>query len=222
MAITSEWDMVQRKKTITEIAAEKMALLAEQGLKKARLTRDEKRILADNGLDELYEIRECLRTPTLPAAPELIEKMMGSLFPKAEVGVSGTSLVDISVRLTTTAMEVIRHVFDWQLDSPAFAQRGDESDVVSFFREAGKYTVHFQIVKGDQKRASINVRLTDKLHRGLSSFEASLFQNGQCIESVHVTRNPVASFPSVIPGDYLVKVSNKKGEIVSVAVRIEA
>lgn len=214
--------MGHRKKNVTEISVEKMALLAEQGLKKARLTRDEKLALVENGLDEFYNIRACIRTPTPPADPKLIEKVMTSLFPKKETGASGPSLIDISILLTSATLEVIRHVFDWQLESPAFAQRGDDPGAVSFFREAGKYTVHFQIVKDDQKRASINVRLTGKLYQELSTFEVSLFQNDQCIESVHVTRNPVASFASIVPGDYVVKVSSKKNEILSVAVRIEA
>jgi hypothetical protein len=123
--------------------------------------------------------------------------------------------------LASASIEVTGHVFDWLLESPAFAQRGDDPGVVSFFREAGKYTVHFQIVKDDQMRASINVRLTGKLYQELSTFDASLFQNDQCIESVHVTRNPVASFSSIVPGNYVVKVFIKKNEIISVAVRFE-
>lgn len=213
--------MQQRKKNVSEIPAEKMALIAENGLDAARLSRSEMLYLTKGGLKELYNIKKNIngRSPSLDR--ELIGKIMTSYFPEAGAGGSCSLLTDIIVQSTKNAMKVIVKNLDWQLDSPAFARRGSESGAVSIYRDAGKYTVHIEITKSSDYRAIINVRLTDKSKLEHSSFEATLFQKDRCIESVHVSKNPVASFSNVEPGDYLLKVSDKKGLTASIAVRLE-
>lgn len=213
--------MLQRKKKIAEIPAEKMGLLAEKGLNKARLSRDELLTLAKRGLAELYNIKEYIKTPTTPLDPQIIKNVMAAYFPETENNVPKNTVIDISILLTNTVLKVIKNSFDWQPDSPVFAQRGDESDSISFFKDTGKFTVHIEISKGSEMRPYINVRLTDKSNLEHSSFEATLFQNCQCVESIHVTKNPVASFSSVVGGDYVLKVSDRKGEIVSVNIALK-
>ena len=73
--------MSQRKKKLTVISAEKMAILAEKGLHKARLTKAEKVALAEGSLDELYVIKESIKTPTSPLDRQTIDNIMATFFP---------------------------------------------------------------------------------------------------------------------------------------------
>jgi len=198
--------MLRRKKKTTVIPAEKMALLAEKGFRKARLSRAEKIALAEQGLAEFYTIKEGITTAIPPSDPQLVEEAMAIYSSTTDNSVPLPSLMDISVQLTRTAIKLIQNASNWQPESPAFAQRGGNDDRVSFYKDAGKFTVHFEITKGNDLRSCITVKLTANSNREQLSFDAALFQNNKCIESVHVLKNHNASFSSVATGDYSVKV----------------
>jgi len=102
-----------------------------------------------------------------------------------------------------------------------FAQRGETSGSVSFSRETAKGSAHIEINHEGEQRFSLTVKLTDSAGREQESFEAALYRNDRCIETLHVARNTVASFHGLVPDAYSLKVSNKKGELFSVPVRLE-
>ncbi len=212
--------MSQRKKKLTVISAEKMAILAEKGLHKARLTKAEKVALAEGALDELYVIKESIKTPTSPLDRQIIDNIMATFFPPIGKSTNNAFMMDISVKMNQTPMKVVKNAIDWMSGSPAFAQRGEDPDKISVYKEAGKFTVHIEICKSCDRRSSISVILTDKAKRK-TSFEATLFQNGMCVESIHVTKNSFASFSGILPGAYSLRVSTKKGEILSVNIGLE-
>jgi hypothetical protein len=213
--------MPQRKKTISLIPAEKMALLAEKGLHAAHLSRAEMLSLAHGGLNEFYAIKKGIKSQHPPLDEQITEKVMATYFPTTASDTLRPSLMDISVRLTRHTIKVVTQTFDWKPDSPVFARRGHESGSVSFYKDTGKLTMHLELTKSCERCACINVRLTDKSKRERSSFEATLFQEDRCIELVHVNTNPTASFSTISPGDYLLRVSDKKGVIASVNIRLE-
>ena len=82
-------------------------------------------------------------------------------------------------------------------------------------------TVHLELTAHREKRGCISIKLTDKSKKEQTAFDAALFRGDECIESVHVGKNTVASFSGISPGDYVVKVYDKKGEIASASIRLE-
>lgn len=212
--------MSQRKKKLTVISAEKMALLAEIGLHKARLSHAEKIALAESGLDEFYNIKESIKTPSSPLDRQTIDDIMATFFPPAGKSANTIVMMDISVKMNQTPIKVVKNAINWLPGSPAFAKRGEDQDKISFYKEEGKFTVHLEISKSCDRRTSVSVILSDKTKRALS-FEATLFQNGMYVESIHVTKNSFALFSGVLPGAYSLRVSTKKGEILSVNIGLE-
>lgn len=212
--------MLQRKIKSIEIPAEKMALLAEKGLHKARLSHAEKMLLAENGLSEFYSIKESIKTPVPSIDQQTVENLIALYFLSSAKKEPGPAVMDVSVRMADQGLKVLSNAGGWFLHSPVFAQRGNESDSISFFKEAGKYTIHMGIVGAKQQRFNITVILTGKSKKGFS-FEVTLFQNGRCIESIHLVKNSEASFSSVLPGNYSLKISEKKSEILSTNIGLE-
>jgi hypothetical protein len=213
--------MSQRRTKVSLIPAEKMALLAEKGLNATHVSRNDLLALAHGGLSELYTIKEGIKNPPPPLDQQLIDQVIAAYFPSPAKTKPTSSLSDIVVQLTKNAVKSVTEPFGWQLNSPAFAQRGPEPRSVSLCKKTGKLIVHLEIAKSFGKGASIAIRLTDSSNRERLSFETALFHNDRCIESVHSAKNPVASFSKIAPGDYLLKVSDKKGEIASVTIRLE-
>lgn len=212
--------MSQRKKKLTAISAEKMAILAEKGLHKARLSNAEKIALAEGALDEFYNIKESIKTPASPIDRKTIDNIMATFFPPIGKSADNAVMMDISVEMNQTPMRVLKNSIGWLPASPVFAQRGEDPDKISFYREVGKFTAHLEISKGCDRQSCVSVTLTEKSKRK-TSFEATLFQNGICVESVHVTKNSFASFSGILPGAYSLSISTKKGEILSVNIRLE-
>jgi hypothetical protein len=212
--------MLKKSKKETEIPAEKAARIAEKGLKSVRLSKSEKSALARSGLKEIYSIQEGLNGPIPKLDERLMDKIMEKHFPRTQI-ISTESPMDIILRLTENTIAVIRNAIDWNPLSPAFAVRGAESGGISFYKEAGKLTIHLEVIKTDNRRVSLNVRVTDETKRDRTSFEATLFKGDRCIESMSVTESPVISFSNITLDNYLLKVSDKKGEITSVVIRME-
>lgn len=217
---SGERNMIQRKKKPIVISAEKMALLVEKGLPKARLSHAEKIALAEGGLDEFYTIKEGIKMPSSPLDRQTIDNLMATFFPSTGKSGDTAVMMDISVKMNQTPIKVVKNAINWLPGSPEFALRGLDSDKVSFYKEEGKFTVHLEISRDCDRHSSISVILTDKAKRKLP-FEVTLFQNGIYAESVHVNKNSFASFSSILSGAYSLRVSTKKGEILSVNIGLE-
>ena len=115
--------MSQRKKKLTAISAEKMAILAEKGLHKARLSNAEKIALAEGALDEFYNIKESIKTTGSPIDRKTIVYIMGTFFPPIGKSADNAFIVDISVEIKQTPMKVLKNSIGWLPASPVFAQR---------------------------------------------------------------------------------------------------
>jgi hypothetical protein len=216
-----EAEMTKKNRGTTEISAEKLALLAEKGLKAARLSGAEKVFLAENGLEELYAVKKGLAAPTPPLDRQLVERAMARYFSESVHNVRSESSFSIILRLIDESIQAVENTTDWRFNSPAFALRGSEDRGISFFKNAGKSTVHVELTRSAGHRTNICIRLTDASRRGRAVFDAALFHQGICIESVHVVKNPVASFSGIDPGTYVLKISEKDREIAVMNMRIE-
>jgi hypothetical protein len=207
------------------LPAEKMAILAEQGLEAAKLTREEKQYLLRGGLTELYDVWEFTEQNIPPLESEAVEGILEGF----------SSLISIKpklwIRFIQGIIEIVELAQGWNQASLAFAHRGEETKDISFYKEAGKLTVHLQIVPRDGMLADIHLRLTDSSVRprdssgkDSSSFEVELLKGEKgerCIETASTSRGNAASFSSIEIGDYIIRISDSKGEIISIPLRME-
>lgn len=201
------------------ISTEKMAILAEKGLKAAKLTKEEKQYLLRGGLKELYNIRDFTEQTIPPLESEAVEAIMNRFFPEQPIEQPIQPI--LWIRMSQKIIEIVMLPDDWDTGSPAFAHRGKEGKSISFHKNVGKITVHLKILRGDERLADIHARLTDNGGKSLSSFEAEIFKGGKCIETVSNVKHNMITFFSLEMGDYVLRISDLKGEITSIAIKLE-
>jgi hypothetical protein len=205
--------MIKRKKyKKQEISPERMAILAEQGLKAVKLTAEEKQYLLNGGLKELYDIYDFAEKTIPPLESEAIDEIMDKFFGEHS---------KLWIRITRKIIEMVSLPEGWYMGSPAFAHRGIKAKNISFHKKAGNLVVHLEIVQSDGRFADIHVRLTDNKSKYVSSIEAELFKGERCIETVSTLKNNTITFSSLEMDDYILRISDPKDEITSIAIKIE-
>lgn len=200
------------------IPPEKMARIAEKGLKAVRLGAAEKEYLAGEGLEEYYALRDSLKEPAPSLSSGEVDDVMLRFFP-ADESPERSALV---CRIREKALELVENCAGWQQGSPAFATRGpSEEGRVRLCKEAGKLTVHLEIVRRGERLVDVNVRLTDTSGRDTSSFEVELLKDTRSLETVGSAGGATASLSRIAVGDYRMRISDRKGEITSLSIRLE-
>lgn len=208
------------KKNKQEISANTIAIWAEKGIKVDELNEEEKDYLAHGGLDEVYTIRDNIRQPMPALEHEAIDKLMKNIFPEPEAE-QEASLNQLWVIFREKTLEIFEEFSGWNFGSPAFAYRGDEKKQISYYKEIGKITVHLEILKKEDRLADLSICLTDDSSREKSSFELELFRGKRCLETIKTETGNIATLSSIEVGDYQLRLSDTKGEITSLAIRME-
>jgi hypothetical protein len=192
------------------ISPEKMAILAEKGIKAAKLTKEEKQYLL-NGLKEIYDIWDFKKQSLPPLESEAVDEIMNKFFQKQP---------KLWIRFSEKIIEIVKQPTGLYIESSAFAHRGIGTESISFYKKAGKLTVHLEIVRRDERLADIHIRLTDDSGIELTSFEVALFKGERCVETVSTIKSNTISLSAIKIGDYMLKVSDSKGELTSIFIRI--
>ncbi len=205
---------------IDDLPPEQMGVLAEQGLAKAKLTKTEKEILLSRGLAELYQIIEFLNQ-TVPA---LETGMLDTILKKNSPSlphVEGTKPVLFWLKFYAKKISLFQDLAGWNQGSPVFAFRSAWKNCIRFHKEIGKITVHLEIIKKDDRVTDLNVCLIDETSREKAAFEIELFTGNRCIESITATSRTPVSFSAIQVGNYFLRLSDSKGEITSLLLRID-
>jgi hypothetical protein len=206
------------KKSITD---ETIAIIAEKGLRAARLNSVQTKELFNSRLPEVYALWDMAKEPVKPLEKNVVDRLMDRFFP--EVAVVGAEIPSLVVRLRDVAAELIGTVSGWNIGSPVFVCRaGAESQRVMLHREIGRVTVHIEVVSRAARLADIRLCLTDESNRDATSFEVELLQNGRCIEASSGRINKTVLFRRVETGEYLLRLSDEKGEITSLRIGMES
>ena len=205
-------DKKDKKDKKEGISPEKLAILAERGLKAAKLTKEEKQYLLRAGLGEFYDVCVFTEQNIPPLASEAVEGIVEKFLSKQP---------KLWIRIGRKIIEIVGLPKDWNMGSPAFAHRGEEAKDITFHKKAGKLTLHLKIMQRDERLADIHVLLTDDSGKDLSSFEVELLKGERCIETVSTSKNNAASLSAIELGDYLIRISDSKGEITSLPLRME-
>jgi len=203
------------KKTLKEIPPEKAGILIEKGLKAAKLSGEEKTWLAEN-INEVYAGQNFLASPPEPTPAELVKKVLNRFYPRQD----DKKESGFWVRIKEKALELVESIPEWKVGSPAFAYR-DTGQRISFYKAAGKCTVHLEIVKKENRVADINVRVIDEIGRIPTVFEAALYQQDRCVETINSLNNGFISLAGLGTGDYTLKLSDEKGAFSTISIKLD-
>lgn len=209
------------KNKIQEIPPEKMAILAERGLKAAKLTKEEKHYLLNGGLEELYDIWEFKKQTISPLTPETVATIMEKMHKKKLQPVS-----DIWVRIQEKLpelinLELVKLAECWRIGAPAFECRGKGDGSKSFSTKVGELTVQLDIVARDEKHADIHVCLTETTGKRMSSCKVELYREDKCIEIVSTSKGDPILLSAIESGNYQLRVSDSRGDITSFSITME-
>ena len=203
-----------------KLTPEIVGLIAENGIcslkRKAAITR----ALLDGGLDEVNAVKK-MKTAII-AGPGLqeVESLVARYFPFIDK--AKECQPSLWLKLKTLGSETV-DIFDgWLAGSPAFAYRSSENhQSVSFHKELGRKSVHLEVIRRDERLADLRVSLIDNSSRDQTTFEVELIKDGNCLESVSMKTASVASISSIETGDYELRLSDNKGELTSLRIRME-
>ena len=210
--------------TINEplLSEEQIAIIAEKGIENARLSRREKEYLVAN-MGEAYDALEFIRAPEPAPLPSSdIDALMSRFFAeKISQEPVRRSGLDIWVAFKENFIETIESGIGWLGASPAFATRAVDTKAVSFHKNVGKFSVHLEIMRRDERLADINVKVTDTRDHRPCPFDAELYRDNRCVEMVTAMDSAQACFSSVDVSDYVLKVSDRNNEITSISLRMQ-
>lgn len=206
--------MMRKRKKQREsiIPPEKMAILAEKGLKAAKLTKEEKEYLLRGGLKELYDLWDFKKKAISPFEAETLDAVMNKFFSERP---------KLWIRIREKIMEMVEPPAGLLVGSPAFAHRESGAGSISFRKKVEKRTVHLEVVRRDERHADIHIRLTDDSGKDLFPFEIALFKGERCIETLSTTKDHTLSLSAIETGDYSLRVSDSNGEITSISIKME-
>lgn len=199
------------------ITPEKIASISERGMNAVHLSLEEKEYLLNQGLDELYAAWDFEKEEI----PCLDAKTVSLLMKQFAPSQTHNQIPDLWIKLGHHAIETLQHSFDWMPGSAAFAFRETNTSTISFHRKVGKLTIHMEIVRRDERLADINVKVTDNSETKTHAFDAELLKGDQCVETIHTTKDTTASFYAVEIADYILRISDAKNEIASIALRMQ-
>lgn len=182
------------------IDPETIATLAEKGFNDTVLSDYEKRHLASQGLQEIYDIWEFEGEKIEPLQPVEMNGILDKYYPKINLS-EGPSLV---VSFVKSFYSIISLNDEWQINSPIFSYRHTAEDSESTcVKKLHKGSIHLEFLPVNNS-TTINIMLDRKSFFSSPSYEIEMYQNGACIESV--LSKELFSFSDLEFGTYTFKV----------------
>ena len=203
-----------------KLTPEIVGLIAEKGIRSLKCKAGITRALLDGGLDEVYAVKK-MKTAVI-AAPGLqeVESLVARYFPF--INKAKEYQPSLWLKLKTLGSETVDAFDGWLVGSPVFAYRSSGNhQSVSFHKDLGRKSVHLEVIRRDERLADLRVSLTDDSNREQTTFEVELIKDGKCVESVSLKTAAVASISSIEIGDYELRLSDNKGELTSLRIRME-
>lgn len=210
------------------LSPEKLAIIAEKGMSQANLTKEEKAYLYENGLKDVYEMWDLMSMDMQPIPQNTITTTREMLINKERDNCSKTKQVflgDIYINLKKTLTETIKISRGWQLHSPVFLSRTveneNEQDTISLHKEYGDISVNIQIVKEDNRYATVNIKLISKNNQNIDSFCLELIKDTRPIEIIDTSINELESLKFIEKDNYILRILKSQEEIALIRLCLE-
>jgi hypothetical protein len=198
------------------LTAERIAEIADKGIRGARLTSEEKAALLNDGMGEVCSVSRAMREKVAPLSTGDIDSVIGRFFPQSEQNTD-----TLAFRIGNAALELLSSLEGWIPNSPAFAVRAEKTDSVSFYKELGKISVHIELIKRSDRNADLNFKIKDEAEREETCYSVELLSGSRCIEAVSAPKTETVSIKSLKSGDYELKICDSKGTITALTLRVE-
>lgn len=196
------------------ISSEKIAIIAEKGLRKANVTKAEMHYLFEQGLPELYDTHTMLlaKIPKLPLSQ--VNRIMDEFILKNKNSPKESGNI-LQLRYANKILELVSGLFDWDCNSPAFAFQDDTHRSLSFCKIIGHKSIHFFIEAHDAYQVNLKFILKEDTKLKKQSYFIDLCKGVRCIESYKANKNSSIVFTGIKLDNYLVKIGDKEGEILT-------
>ena len=208
-------------KNKTELPPETIALLAEKGMRAARLSKKQKQTFLQTGFSEFYAVQKAHKTAEPPLSEPEVDRLMDRFFKPAS-GRAPTALSLVWIKMLDKAVKIIECDGCWTPGSPVFAVRGEVAQpAVAMHKEIGRLTLHLELISRANRLADIKLCLSDSASRDKTSFEAQLLKNGRCVESLSARTGECFVLSRIESGEYQLRVNDNHGEVASFLIRMD-
>jgi hypothetical protein len=109
----------------------------------------------------------------------------------------------------------------WEYGSTAFAHRGPGDTGLAFHKTVGRLTIHLELLRKPSSLIDINVLIADPSSREPVIFEVALYKGDRCLETIGVSPGTPASITSVKVDNYELRISDDRGELASMMLKME-
>ena len=205
--------------TISDLSAEQIGLLAENGIQELKNNSKLKKVLLISGLDEVYAVKKLHKASVIPLSTFEINTLVTRFSPKR---LDANALKDsLLIRTNEWCAEFFGAVSGWKSGSTVFAFRETPSRSITYHKQIGRMTIHLEVVNRSDRLVDIRVCLIDDTHRDTSSFDIALFNGEKCVEALNGTIGETLTLSRINNGEYRLSVSDIRGEISALSIRMD-
>ncbi len=210
------------KKAGRKIDPETMGMIAEIGIGKLRLSKEQIAWLNAEGYKELEILKKVKHPEEYDSLPSKLHyAAVESFFPfqqDAEV-----SPVPLHIKCINGILELIELPQTWVIGSPAFSYRSSDASKkqLTFRHVAKKITAHIELLSRPGDTTDISVRCNDCAGNPLHCFEVELLRSGRCIESVSSSDPGPLTIKNVTKGAMQLCIHNSYGPEIKLDIRVD-
>jgi hypothetical protein len=209
-----------RKKTLQKIDPEKMGFIAEHGVKKSNLTKQQWKWLGSDGFSDLKELQNLKSPQEYEPLPErLTNTALETFFPIRQ----DSEDEPLHIQCINGIMELLKVPDTWVSGSPAFSWRstGCEERRVAFTHKEDPVTAHIELVSNSDSTTDISVICNDPSGQQFPKIDVELLRNGRCIESVSANENGPVTIRNISKGPLQLAIYYSQGNCITLNVRID-
>lgn len=210
------------KKEKNKIDPETIAIIAECGIDKIGLSRDQIAWLSAEGFDELKQVKKLKPASEYEPLPSYLHnKALDTFFPFQQTAEIGD--VPLHIKFQHGILELIGYPKTWTTGSPAFSWRDTDLSQrqLTFKHIEQKVTTHIELLSRHDDTTDISVRCNDSSGNQLPCIEVELLRSGRCIESISSSDIGPVTIKNVKKGSMQLCVHTAEGQEIKLDIRVD-
>lgn len=210
------------KKTGRRIDPETMGIIAEHGIGKIHLSKEQIAWLNAEGYEELQLLKKMKSAGEYEPLPsKLHNTALEKFFPFQQD--AKTENVPLHIKCINGILELIESPKAWAAGSPAFSYRSVDTihKPLTFKHVTQKGTAHIELQSRHDDTTDISVRCNDCSGNPLPCIEVELLRSGRCIESVSSSDPGPVTIKSVKKGSMQLCIHTDQGPEIKLDIRVD-
>lgn len=210
------------KKANRRIDPETMGIIAENGIGKLRLSKEQIAWLNAEGYKELEILKKVKHPEEYEPLPSKLHQAAVERFFSFQQDAQ-ISPVPLHIKCINGILELIELPQTWVIGSPAFSYRSsnDNQKQLTFRHVAQKVTAHIELLSRSSDTTDISVRCNDCSGNPLPCFEVELLRSGRCIESVSSSDPGPITIKNVSKGTMQLCIHTSQGPEIKLDIRVD-